>query len=53
MRQLEFLCRENPAPPKTERLPPKLEDEALRALVVLMAEAILAVLEQREVDDER
>ena len=52
VRQLELIRRED-LPLKDKRPPPKLDDEALRALVVLMAEAILAVVGQPEVDDER
>jgi len=52
VRQLELIRRED-LPLKLKRSPPKLDDELLRALVVLMAEAILAVVRQPEVDDER
>ena len=53
MQQLELVRRENPGQHMTQELPAKLEDEALRALVALMADAILAVVRQPEVDDER
>lgn len=53
MRQLELVRREHLVPPKTKRVSVKIDDETLRALVELMAEAILAVAQCPEVDDER
>jgi len=53
VRQLELIRRENLAARKTESLVPrKVDDETLRELVTLMAEAILAVACSPEVDDE-
>ena len=53
VRQLELIRREDPAERKTESLVPrKVDDETLRELVALMAEAILAVVRSPEVDDE-
>jgi hypothetical protein len=53
VRQLELIRRENPDQRKTESLlPRKVDDETLRELVALMAEAILAVACSPEVDDE-
>ena len=53
MRQLELLRREGPDQIKTKSLPLKIDDETLRELVMLMAEAIVAVALDPEVDDER
>jgi hypothetical protein len=53
VRQLELIRRENPDQRRTESLlPRKVDDETLRELVALMAEAILAVACSPEVDDE-
>jgi hypothetical protein len=53
VRQLELIRRGNPDQRKTESLlPRKVDDETLRELVALMAEAILAVACSPEVDDE-
>jgi hypothetical protein len=53
VRQLELVRQEDSVPLKTKRPPAKLDDEALRALVALMAEAIVAVVRHPEVGDER
>lgn len=54
MRQIELIRRESPGQLKSASpLPRKLDDESLRELVALMAEAILAVARCLEVDDER
>jgi hypothetical protein len=53
VRQLELIRRGNPDQRKTESLlPRKVDDETLRELVALMAEAILSVACSPEVDDE-
>jgi hypothetical protein len=53
VRQLELIRREGHEQHKAESLlPQKLDDETLRKLVALMAEAILAVVCSPEVDDE-
>jgi hypothetical protein len=53
VRQLELICREDPGQGKNESLlSGKVDNEILRELVALMAEAILAVARSREVDDE-
>jgi hypothetical protein len=53
VRQLELIRRENLAERKTESLVPgRVDDETLREVVALMAEAILAVACSPEVDDE-
>jgi hypothetical protein len=53
VRQLELVRREHLVPTKTKSVSVKIDDETLRALVALMAEAILAVAQCPEVDDER
>lgn len=53
MRQLELVHREHLVPPKTKSVSLKLDDETLRVLVALMAEAILVVAQHPEVGDER
>ena len=53
MRQLELIRRKNPGQVKTESpLLLIVDDETLHELVVLMAEAVLAVARSPEVDDE-
>ena len=53
VRQLELIRREGPDQHKAESLlPQRLDDETLRELVALMAQAILAVARRPEVDDE-
>jgi hypothetical protein len=53
VRQLELIRREDPSQRKNEGLlSTKVDDERLRELVALMAEAILAVARNPEVDDE-
>ena len=53
MRQLELIRKEGPGQHKAESLlPQKLDDETLRELVALMAQAILAVARSPEADDE-
>jgi hypothetical protein len=53
VRQLELIRRENPDQRRTESpLPRKVDDETLREIVALMAQAILAVARSPEVDDE-
>ena len=52
MRQLDLVRRENPRQPNSPS--PRLDEETVRELVAVMAEAILAVLRSRtEADDER
>ncbi len=52
MRQLELIRRGDPDRPPEQPLLLKLDDETLREVIALMAEAILAVRRQPEVDDE-
>ena len=52
MRQLDLVRRGDPRQPNSP--PPQLDEETVRELVAVMAEAILVVLRSRpEADDER
>jgi hypothetical protein len=53
VRQLELIRPENPNQPLGQPLLLNLDEETLRELIALMAEAILAVRREPEVEDER
>ncbi len=53
MRQLDLVRAQDPVALETNNPPVKLDEETLRALVALMAAALVAVAWCPEVDDER
>jgi len=53
VRQLDLVRTQDPIPLESKRPPLKLDEETERALLALMAQALVAVARCLEVDDER